>query len=81
MYVSTTPRSLISYKDLRANNIHISTTVESSAEILELQQGQQHLATATGGVNGLHKIVISFKTIGQNSAKREDDHSLYNRIF
>lgn len=28
MYATTTPQSFISYMDLKANNVHISTTVE-----------------------------------------------------
>ena len=72
MYAPSAPRSLINYKDLRANNIHISTTVEREATLLELQQGQQHLTAAKAEANGLYEIIIS----DQNSTKCEEGSSL-----
>jgi hypothetical protein len=37
MYAPDAPRSLISYRDLRARNIHVSTAVENDEEVLELR--------------------------------------------
>jgi hypothetical protein len=58
MYAPDAPRSLISYRDLQANGIHVSTTVENDEEVLELRQGQRTLATATAGADGLYEIAI-----------------------
>ena len=59
MYAPDAPRSLISYRDLRMRNIHVSTAVENSEEVLELRQGLRILATARAGDDGLYKIVIA----------------------
>ena len=59
MYAPDAPRSLISYKDLRARNIHIFNAVENDEEVLELRQGLTILATARAGDDGLYKIVIN----------------------
>ena len=58
MYALDAPRSLISYKDLWASDIHISTALDRDEEVLELQQGQRLLATANAGDEGLYRIVI-----------------------
>jgi hypothetical protein len=58
-YAPDAPRSMISYRDLRARNIHVSTAVENDEEVLELKQGPTILATARAGDNGLYKIVIN----------------------
>jgi hypothetical protein len=59
MYAPDAPRSLISYGDLRARNIHASTAVENDEEVLELMQGPTILATARAGDDGMYKIVIN----------------------
>ena len=59
MYAPDAPRSLISYRDLRARNIHVSTAVENDEEVLELRQGLTILATAKAGDDSLYKIVIN----------------------
>ena len=59
MYAPDAPRSLISYRDLRARNIHVSTAVENDEEVLELRQGLTILVTVKAGDDGLYKIVIN----------------------
>ena len=59
MYAPDVPRSLISYRDLRARNIYVSTAMENDEEVLKLKQGPTILATAKAGENGLYKIVIN----------------------
>ena len=59
MYVPNASRSLISYRDLRARNIHITTGVVNDEEVLELKQGLMILATARAGDDGLYKIVMN----------------------
>ena len=54
MYVPEAPRSLISYKDLRANDIHVSTAMDNGEEVLELRRGQRLLATVAAGDEGLY---------------------------
>jgi hypothetical protein len=39
MYTPDLLRSLISYRDLRARKIHVSTTMENDEEVLEFRQG------------------------------------------
>ena len=39
MFTPEAPRNLISYKDLRANQIHVSTALDNAEEVLELRQG------------------------------------------
>jgi hypothetical protein len=56
MYAPDAPRSLISYRDLRARNIHVSTAVENDEEVLELRQGLSILATARAGADGLIRL-------------------------
>ena len=59
MYAPDAPRRLISYRDLRTKNIHVSTAVENDKEVLKLRQGLMILATAKAGDDGLYKIVIN----------------------
>ena len=59
MYAPDAPRSLISYRDLRAKNIHVSTAVENDEEVLELRQGLMILTTVKAGDDGLYNIVIN----------------------
>ena len=58
MYAPDAPRSLISYRDLRANDIHVSTAVENDEEVLELRRGPRRLATAHAAANGLYELCI-----------------------
>jgi hypothetical protein len=58
MYAPDVPRSLISYRDLRARKIHISTEKERGEEVLALRQGHETLATAKAGADGLYTVVI-----------------------
>jgi hypothetical protein len=63
MYAPDAPRSLISYRDLRARKIHISTEMEKDEEVLALRQGHELLATAKAGAEGLYTIVIKPMTV------------------
>ena len=58
MYAPDAPRSLINYRDLRANDIHVSTAVENDEEVLELWRGPRRLATAHAAANGLYELCI-----------------------
>ena len=71
MYAPDAPRSLISYRDLRANHIHISTAVENDEETLELRQGKMILATAQAGANGLYELAIS--NMGVNPTHKSEE--------
>jgi hypothetical protein len=70
MYAPDGPWSLISNRDLRANGIHVSTTVENDEEASALPQGHMILATATAGADGLYEIAI--KAISPNPKLEED---------
>ena len=59
MYAQDAPWSLISYRDMRTRNIHVSTAMENDEEVLELMQGLTILATAKVEDDGLYKIVIN----------------------
>jgi hypothetical protein len=59
IYAPDAPRSLISYRDLRANNIHVSTVLENDEEALKLWQGERALASAVAGAEGLYEIAIN----------------------
>ena len=59
MYTPDAPRSLVSYRDLRARNIHVSTAVVNDEEVLELKQGLMILVTARAGDDDMYKIVIN----------------------
>jgi hypothetical protein len=51
-------RSLISYRVLRANGIHISTVLEKDEETLKLRKGRDPFTTAIAGVDNLYEITI-----------------------
>lgn len=59
MFAPNAPRSLISYRDMRANGFHVSTALENDEEVLELRQGLRILATAKAGANSLYEVAIS----------------------
>ena len=59
IYTPYVPRRHICYKDLRARNIRVSTTMENDEEVLELKYGLTILTTAKVGNDGLYKIVIN----------------------
>ena len=58
MYSPNAPCSMISYHDLRANGIHITTVQVGGEEVLELRRGLSVLATAKAGANALYEIKI-----------------------
>ena len=58
MYAPNAPRSLISYRDLRARNIHLCTTMQGDEEVIELRQRPMVIVTANAGLDGLYKVVI-----------------------
>lgn len=58
MYAPTAPRSLISFKDLRRNGIHLSTSDVQGDEVLELWAKDEFLATAKAAANGLYGVRI-----------------------
>ena len=58
MYSPTTPRSLISYQNLRANVIHVLSVLRNGEETLKLTQGPRLFITAHAGANGLCEIHI-----------------------
>ena len=76
MYAPDAPRSLISYRDLRARKIHISTAMEMNEEILELRQGHEIFATAKVGADGLYKVVIKPLTNSPVSLIDEEEVSM-----
>ena len=58
MYALDAPRSLISYRDLWARNIHLCTKLQGDEEVIELRQGSQIIATANAGLDGFYKVAI-----------------------
>ena len=58
MYGPDAPRSLINYRDLGANGIHVSTAVENDEEVIELRRGPRRLATAQAATNGLYEFCV-----------------------
>ena len=59
MYAPDAHRSLISFKDLRVNGIHTTTSVIKEKEALVLQRGTAVLATAFAGCGGLYELPIT----------------------
>jgi hypothetical protein len=76
MYAPDAPRSLISYRDMRARKIHISTEMEKYEEVLVLRQGHELLATAKAGAEGLYTIVIKPMTVSPISPIDAKDVSM-----
>jgi len=76
MYAPDAPRSLISYRDLRARKIHISTEKERGEEVLALRQGHELLATAKAGADGLYTVVINPLTVSPISLKDVEEVSM-----
>ena len=74
MYAPGAPRSLISYRDLRANRIHISTALEKGVEVLELRRGPSLLATARAAANGLYELPITGVNPTKESAEEVTGH-------
>ena len=58
MYAPAASRSLISFKDLRANGIHTTTVVKNNREALELQRETKVLAIAYARCGGLYELPI-----------------------
>ena len=71
MHALDAPRCLISYRDLRARNIHICITMHGSEEIIELRQGPKIVATANTGPDGLYKVAI--KPLAANASIAEEE--------
>ena len=63
MFAPNANRSLISFKDLRANSIHTTTVVKNNKEALLLQRETEVFATAYAGCGGLYELPI--KSRGQ----------------
>ena len=61
MYAPAAPRSLISYRDLRANGIHASTRdgEVDDDEALELRKGTHVFTTVKAGTTGLYELKIT----------------------
>ena len=59
MYAPDAHRSLISFKDLRGNGIHTTTSVIKEKEALVLQRETAVLATAFAGCGGLYELPIT----------------------
>lgn len=55
--------SLISYRDLRANEIFVYIALESNEEVMMFMQRQRILATAHAGEEDFYSIVIKPVTI------------------
>ena len=58
MFAPSASRSLISFKDLRANGIHTLTIVKNNKEALLLQRETEVLTTAYVGCGGLYELPI-----------------------
>ena len=58
MNASDTPRSPISFRDLRARNIHLYTAMHGDEVVIELRQGPNVIATANVSLDGLFKVTI-----------------------
>ena len=67
MYAPDAHRSLISFKDLRANSIHTTTSVINQKEALVLQRGTEVLATAFAGCGGLYELPIISRVTPQEA--------------
>ena len=63
IYVSDVLRSLISYQNLRASEIHVSTPLKNNKEILDLRQRHRFFATTHMKDDGLYQIIIKPITI------------------
>ena len=58
MFAPEASESLISFKDLRANDIHTTMIVKNNKEALLLQRETEVLATAYAGCGGLYELPI-----------------------
>jgi hypothetical protein len=58
MFAPDAPRSLISYRDLRNNGIHLSTSMESDEDSLELIHGTSRITKVRAGKTGLYEMQI-----------------------
>ena len=58
MFAPSASRSLISFKDLRANGIHTMTIVKNNKKALLLQQETEVLTTTYAGCGGLYELPI-----------------------
>ena len=67
MYVLAANRSLISFRDLRSNGIHVLILIKDGEETLELWYGQNCFATASCRASGLYELVISHLPSGRKT--------------
>ena len=58
MYAPVAPRNLISYKDLRAQDVHLTTEGVKGEEAIELRRRAATLATVKVGATGLYSVKI-----------------------
>ena len=58
MYAPAAPRNLISYKDLQAQDVHLTTEGVQGEEAIKLRRRGDTLATATAGTTGLYSIKV-----------------------
>jgi peptide/histidine transporter 3/4 len=58
MFAPAAPRSLISYRDLRANGIHLATSGASDEAALILTKDKHEIATIRAGPNGFYPVRI-----------------------
>ena len=58
MYAPAAPHNLISYKDLRAQDVHLTTEGVKGKEAIELRRRGATFATATAGATGLYSVKI-----------------------
>ena len=70
MYAPAAPRNLISYKDLRAQDVHLTTEGVKGEEAIELRRRGVTLATATAGATGLYNVKICPPTGRAQSRQR-----------
>ena len=59
MYALAAPHNFISYKDLRAQGIHLTTELVQGKEAIELKRRGETLALAKVGTTGLYSVKIS----------------------
>ena len=70
MYAPVALRNLISYKDLRAQDVHLTTEGVKGEEAIELRRRGATLATATAGATGLYSVKICPPTGHAQSRQR-----------
>jgi len=59
MYFPSAPQSLISYRDVRTNGLHLSTKILDRQESLVFVQNNKVVETAFAAASGLYRLAIS----------------------